>query len=220
MNMDTQNYYQQAAEWGEDSYGRMRLRSDRIFIFGIAAMVLSCISVLTIATLLPLKTVETVVIEVNRETGAVSNAVSQQDYQPLDKTAEHFIVKYVQYRESYDTRYIDDNYVNVQLMSAPDDAKKYSVWFRDDPASPHRRLRPSERIEAKVKSMNILPNQQVHIRFQTVEILQTGKQKPKHWSAVFDYGFGQVPKEDEYRFHNILGFYVKNYRKDQELFNN
>jgi type IV secretion system protein VirB8 len=217
---DHETYYAAATSWADDRVASDR-RARRIAwtIAGIATAIAFLLA-LTVAVLLPLKTVEPYVVTVDRQTGAVEVATKLSGGRLTQNEAviEAELANYVRARETFDATDLALNYRRVQMLSAPDVRAAYvAAMAATNPASPLRTLTRGDMVAIKIKSVSLLGPNTALVRFDAARSAANGGVVSNQaYAAAVSFGFSGRPLRLEDRFDNPLGFQVTRYRRDAE----
>ncbi len=212
-------YYQSGDTWEQEIVKKAkRSRALAWFVTTIFGAI-TLVSLATLAMLVPLKSFEPYIVEVDRNTGYVE--VKTGLTRPTNLTEQQAvtqanIVRYIRSREGYDPYAIEQNFGIAALLSTGNAARElqdlYSAANVQNPARIYGRIK---RVTTEIASVTF-PNASTGIvRFATVEQSET-ESIPRHWIAVVRYRYTDTPATNEWRFENPLGFQVYDYRRDQE----
>ena len=213
-------YYRDAQSWGRDREDA--LRSSRRIAWIVAAIALAVAILLAVAlvVLLPLKTVQTHTLLVDRHTGFV------QALDPLIPSrisgdaalTQSFLGQYVIARESFDSSMLQGNYRRVATWSGESARRSYlNSMQASSPESPLARYPRTSTVEVRVKSVAPVTANVAMVRFDTIRTDMGGHaQPPQAWVSLVRYRYTGEPMRLEERFVNPLGFQVVRYRRDQE----
>ena len=212
-------YFQSGDIWEQEVVKKAkRSRALAWFVTTIFAAT-TLVSLATLAMLVPLKSFEPYIVEVDRNTGYIE--VKTGLTRPTSLTEQQAItqaniVRYIRSREGYDPFAIEQNFGIAALLSTGTAARQlqdlYSAANRQNPAKLYGR---NKRVMTEIASVTF-PNASTGIvRFMTVEQSET-ESIPRHWIAVVRYRYTDTPATNEWRFENPLGFQVYEYRRDQE----
>ena len=213
-------YYDRATSWALDSQAETA-RSRRIAwtLAGIAIGV-ALFEAVALAMLAPLKSVQTVTLLVDKQTGFVQavNPLQPQRVLADEALTNAFLAQYVVAREGFDRATVASDYRKVALWSAGRARSTYVAMMPTiNPTSPFKRLPAGTLLQAAVKSVSRLSLGLALVRFDTVEINRSGQRSaPQPWVAVIRFGYVNATMRVEDRLINPLGFQVTGYRRDQE----
>lgn len=213
-------YYREGGSWAADREARLD-RSQRIaWIIAAVAVAVALVASIAILTMLPLKTVETRTLLVDRQTGYVQqlNPVNPEKIAPDTALTQSFLVQYVIARESFDIDALQHNYRRAVLWSEGRARSRYiSSVQASNPESPLASLPRSSVVETRVKSVSPLGAGSALVRFETQRHDAGGQTAPaQHWVAVIRYRYAGEPMKLEDRFINPLGFTVSHYARNAE----
>ena len=178
--------------------------------------------VAAIVIMMPLKETLPYVIEVDKSTGmstilSVANAEEIPVSEIMDK---YWLSEYVQAREAYDYRTLENDYIKTRELSMPNVFEPYSRQFGTDKNSMEQTIGDTKRI--LVELLSVVPNGNgiatVRFRKKLVDT-QTGQPEGADvWTARIGYEYVPTFKvEEAKRLINPFGFKVTTYRVDQEL---
>lgn len=176
-------------------------------------------SVLVIAQLTPLKTVEPFVIQVDPKSGItqVVDPMSVRELSGMETVNNYFIVQYIRARESYDINNINQNYATVRVMSDAGDV--YSQFKREvSPSNPNgitAKMGSTGSRTVRFKSIVYIKPKVAQAQVLIEESTQSGtKQYNRIITLSFDYVKLNLTTED--RYLNPIGFQVNSYRVDED----
>lgn len=212
-------YHQEANAWAIDDVVRNR-RSKRIaWTIAIISVLVAGASVIAVAALTPLKTVEPFLVRMDNATGIVDLV------RPLDKSAatygetidKYWAQQYVKVREGYSRDLAAVNYRAVGLMSSAGVQQGYYDWFNPgSPTSPLNVYGQYAKVQVIIKSVSFVAKDIAMVRY--VKQIQRGGDKPlnQHWAATINYKYSNGQMTDRDREVNPLGYLVLSYRNDPE----
>ena len=187
------------------------------------------VSLLVLYALVPLKSTEVVVLEVDKATGFTQVAKPLEEGGPLSEreaVTQANIVRYLRARETYDPPALRDNFDLASLLSCCAAAKDLQEYYAgSNPNNPVKLWGIQTRVTVRVKSVNFLTDQwktdprtpgTAAVRFETTRRGEHGELVNEHWFANIRFRYTAEPLKNEWRFDNPLGFQVIEYRKDQE----
>jgi len=217
---DRKAYYDAAASWSGDIHGALRASRRVAWIVAGAAVVVSVLEALALASLMPLKTVVPYTITVDRQTGYVQQISGLQPGALTQDQAvtQSFLVQYVLARESFDATDLREDYRKVLLWSAGDARAQYQTLMqRTTPNSPLNLYSPTTMVSVTIKSVSLLSPTTALVRFDAVRHEQESPSASQQaYAAVIAFRYTGVPMTMGDRFINPLGFQVLRYRRDAE----
>lgn len=216
---ELRTYYQDGVCWEAEIIKKAkRSRTLAWFvttIFGAVAL----ISLTVLLMLVPLKSFEPYIVEVDTNTGYVE--VKSGLTRPLSLTEEQAvtqanIVRYVRAREGYDPYRISENYRLAALLSTARAAKDLqSLYSSGNPKNPKRIYGDSTEVLVRIKSVNFPNDTTAIVRFSTEERTSVDS-LTRHYASVVRFRYTDTPTANKWRFENPLGFQVYHYRREQE----
>ncbi len=217
--LDLRTYYQSGDIWEQEIVKKAkRSRALAWFVTMIFAGI-TLLSLLALVMLVPLKTFEPYIVEVDKNTGYVE--VKSGLTRPASLTEQQAItqaniVRYIRSREGYDPYAIEQNFGIAALLSTGNAARElqdlYSAANAKNPAKVYGK---AKRVTTEIASVTFPNNSTGIVRFATNEVSDTDA-VTRHWIAVVRYRYTDTPATNEWRFENPLGFQVYDYRRDQE----
>lgn len=217
---DRDTYYAAAQSWADERVAAERKARRLAWTVAGVAGAIALLLAITIALMLPLKTVQPYVVTVDRQTGAVEMATTVGGGRLTQNEAviDAQLANYVRVRETFDATDLATNYRRVQLMSAPAVRNEYvAAMAASNPASPLRALSPGDTLSVRIKSVSLLSRNTALVRYE-VDRTMAGTQTPTTTAYVsaISFGFSDKPLRAADRFENPLGFEVTRYRRDVE----
>lgn len=187
-------------------------------VAGVAVLAATA-SMIAVAALTPLKTVETRIFRVDNTTGAVER-VFDLKASPLasNEATNRFLVwQYVRLREGYVPTEVKASYETVSQMSAPAVQTQYYEATRgSNPDSPQVRLGPNGVASVRWVSTAFLENKLAQVRFVVTETKDGVVSPPRAMVATIGFDFTEGKKSAEELNSNPLGFTVASYHADAE----
>ena len=222
------SYFHDGARWERDIYRRLEISRNVWRVVAVVALVCLAIGLLTLLSLVPLKSTEVVTLLVDKATGFVEVAKPLEEGGPISQreaVTQANIVRYIRARETYDPPALRDNFELASLLSAGQASKDLQEAF-----SPNNLHNPVKlygiggRIRVIIHSVNFLSQGWMEnpkspataaVRFTTVRTSDRERLE-EHWAANVRFRYTAEPMKNEWRWDNPLGFQVIEYRKDQE----
>lgn len=214
------DYYHQGERW-EASVYRWTAVSRNVWrglaiILGLALLA----SLGLLWALLPLKSFDVVVLEVDKTTGFVeaSRPLSEAgDLTQNEAVTRANIVRFIRARETYDPRGLRDNYDLASLYSTGKAADNLAFTYSGaNTQNPVKIYGSDTTVTVAVKSVIFLNEKTAAVRFSTTRISASGPSITEHWVANVRFRYTSEPMRNDWRFDNPLGFQVTEYRRDQE----
>lgn len=212
-------YLQEARSWETDKISAIEKSKKVAWTIAIASGCLAFASVLAVAMLSPLKTVEPYVIRVDNATGIVDVVTALKDGKTTydEAMSKYFTQWYVRYREGFSMELAEDYYKSVGIMSTGLEQQKYFELFNPkNPLSPLNIYGPSAKSIITIKSTSFLKPNVAMVRY--TKAIQRGLSAPEltHWAATITFKYSGAPMAEKDRAINPLGFQVDEYRNDPD----
>lgn len=205
--------------WYKDRYQYVLVQRKLLLLVTLLSLLSSVATVIVIARLTPLKTIEPYVIQVDQKSGITQTVdpLTVKELTANEAVNNYFIVQYIRARETYSLTDIAKNYNLVRIMS--DTRKVYPQFVADaDPNNPRSnsaRLGTGTRT-VKFKSITYLSPQLAQVRLQIEERGVTDI-TVQHKIALVAFEYVKMNLTIEERYLNPLGFRVTDYRVDEDV---
>lgn len=194
----------------------------RAWLITFISLALAFLSLLSVALLTPLKTVEPYVIRVDNTTGMV-DILTIMDSKEISKNEaldKHFISQYVKAREGYYFDMLNQDYIFVQLLSSPEVAVSYRAIYSGE-NSREARLGNSTKVEVNILSIVLGESNGVKtatIRANLKTINKNSREESVSTKVItLSYDYELSKADEKNRLENPLGFKVLTYRVDEEI---
>jgi len=216
-----QSYFEKAMDW-EASRTRLQEKSERrAWTVAFTSLVMTVLSWLAIALMMPLKEAVPYVIRVDNTTG-VPDIVTALDVQGVgydEVMDKYWMAQYVRARETYDWYTLQKDYNTVGLLSSPLVGAAYASLFEGADALDKKF---GSTVRATVEIVSIVPNGR---GIGTVRFIKTTKRVDDDnagvltkWVATIGYEYRNPSLISEsQRLVNPFGFQVLSYRVDPEM---
>lgn len=212
-------YFERSRKWEQDGY-ISALRSARFWrVFALLSSLVSLASVLTISTLLPLKTVEPFLIRVDNSTGIVETMSALKDSPNTydEAIGRYFIGRYVRSREGFIFDEAAHNYRVVSLMSDADEQDEFARFYNaSNPRSPQNLYGRRISVEIKFRSISFINENVAQVRYVREEKIEQSVTRTS-WIATMTFQFVTTNISTNDRLVNPLGFIVTEYRTAEEV---
>lgn len=216
---DLRTYYQSGDIWEQEIVKKAKRSRTLAWLVTLTFAGITLLSLLALVMLVPLKSFEPYIVEVDRNTGYLE--VKSGLTRPANLTEQQAItqaniVRYIRSREGYDPYAIEQNFEIAALLSTGNAARElqdlYSAANAKNPAKVYGK---TKRVTVEIASVTFPNSSTGIVRFATTEVSDTDA-VTRHWIAVVRYRYTDTPATNEWRFENPLGFQVYDYRRDQE----
>lgn len=221
-------YFKKARTWADDNFGRIEQSRHRYQIAFLSAMGLNIVALAVIGILAHYQTVIPLLVHHYDNGVTTVDPVSHQNA-PINRAQiESDIVRYIQYRESYDSSSYRAQFELINLLSNNSVEKEYlAEQDKSNPAAPIRLLNHTMKRDVHIYSINfldsILENEKdIHkdhhhlaeVVFSLNDIDKvTGKTTQSHYNAMISWHYMSPPASPEVRWQNWDGFEVTRYSK-------
>ena len=217
-----QEIYDRHLSWGEKNRSLRTLIGLILLFFAVAGWIVAGVLSFSVAQLFPLVRTEVVPLIVDKNTGYMETVTTldkdRLSVSEIQAVRASFVGNYVIRRETYDPRYLSENFDMIALWSEPDSPafKDYQEWMNpSNPRGPVKALGTSGDIRPEILSVNPLNQTTMSVRFETRE-RQRGGEVVNRWSATVRYRQINLPASNRVRLYNPLGFVVTEYVKVPE----
>jgi len=206
--------------WYRDRYQSVLLQRRILMAICLLSLLATLASVLVIAQLTPLKSVEPFVIQVDPKSGItqVVDPKTVGSVTGVEAVNNYFLVQYIRARESYNVNDITRNYATVRVMS--DEQSVYSQFKREvspsNPSSITARMGSTGSRTVKFKSITYIKPQLAQARLLIEENTANGGTLQYHRIATISFEYAKLQLTAEERYINPLGFRVTDYRVDED----
>jgi type IV secretion system protein VirB8 len=213
------SYFQDGDIWEQEILKRARRSSRIAWFFSTVFALIAVVSLLAVVLMLPLKSFEPYVVEVDRNTGYIevkSGLTRPANLTEQEAVTQANVVRYIRNREGYDPYAVGEYFGIAALLSTGEAARELQALFSaanpQNPAKVYGRLK---RVLVDIKSVSFPNSSTAIVRFSTTEKSET-EAIDRHWISVVRFRYTDTPIKNEWRFDNPLGFQVYSYRRDQE----
>nr|WP_278422806.1 virB8 family protein [Brucella anthropi] len=212
------SYFEKARRFDQDRMIEVE-RSNRLaWSIAIAAGIVAGISILAVASLAPLKTVEPFVVRVDNSTGIVDvvSALSATAGTYDEAVTKYFAAKYVRGCEGYVWSESQENFRTIALLSTQAEQARFAATYRgSNPQSPQNVYGRSATVRINIVSIALINQNVVSVRY--IRSLTRGEEvRTTHFVATLTYSYANAPMSSTDRLVNPLGFAVSEYRADPE----
>ena len=210
----------EAKNWYKDRYQYLLVQRKLLTLITLLSLLCTLGTVIAIALLAPLKTVDPFVIQVDQKSGITQTVdpLSVKELTANEAVNDYFLVQYIRSRETYSVTDLARNYNIVRVMSDPD--RVYPDFVRQaDPNNPRSnaaRLGSSGLRTVKFKSITYLNPQLVQARL-LIEEKQDANVVQYHKIALVAFEYIKLSLTNEERYINPLGFRITDYRLDEDI---
>jgi type IV secretion system protein VirB8 len=209
-----------AMDWETDEILRARKLVRLSLMMGGIGMLTGFAGCLAVAFLTPLKSVEPIVIRVDKITGwtDIITRVDERTVTYNEVLDKYWLSRYVNYREEYSNSDAFPYYQAVSLMSSRPVGEAYFAQINPkNPRAPVNVYGKDGLVDVTVNSITFLgANNVSQVRFTRTERGPNTPAKETHWIATIAYQYLASPMKEQDRLINPTGFQVTEYRLDSE----
>ena len=216
---DKEEYFGRAEAWAADWQAKSARSSRIAWIAASIVAGIACFEAVALAMLMPLKSVQTVTLLVDRQTGYVQalDPDTPRRVAADEALTQAFLAQYVAAREGFDRATVPADYRKVALLSSgPARAAYLALMQASNPQSPLNLYHGGSVLRVRVKSISKLGDGVALVRFDTLLQDVSGANLVRSWISTVRYRYVDAPMSLEDRLINPLGFQVVSYRRDAE----
>ena len=214
---DLDEYFATARRFDQDAALEAFASAKRARRIAGGASVLTALSLVAVACLAPLKSVEPFVIRVDNTTGivdVVSAITGPNTYS--DATTKYFAGLYVRAREGFSVSEAESNFRTVALMSLPAEQRRFQELYRgSNPQSPQVLYGKTALVRITVSSVSMLDKSVASVRYLKT-VLRGDETTTTHWIATLTFSYSSEAMSAADRMINPLGFLVSDFKADAE----
>lgn len=207
--------------WYKDRYQSVIVQRKILSFIMLASLALTLIFAFIIAQLIPLKTIEPYVLQIESRTGIVQtvNPVTARELTANEAVNNYFVVQYIRAREGYNAQDLMHNVNIVRLMSEP--IRVYSQFMEtaspNNPQSAIARLGTGGTRTVRFKSITYISPQVVQIRALISERPDKGTPQEYHRIILLGFEYIKMNLTTEERYLNPLGFRINEYQINEDV---
>ena len=212
------SYYQDGARWENDIVRNARRSRTVAWFFTLVFGALAACSIITVMMMMPLKTFEPYIVEVDKTTGFMevkSGLTRTTNLTEQEAVTQANVVRYIRAREKYDPYAVSDNFSMAQLLSTGKASEEMTrLYSVSNPDNPTKAYGTQTAVSVEIKSVTFPNASTALVRFSTTEAGTTNV-TARHFISVVRFRYTDTPLKNEWRFDNPLGFQVYEYQRDQ-----
>lgn len=214
---DLDQYFATARRFDQDAALEAYASAKRAWRIAGGASVLTGLSLVAVACLAPLKSVEPFVIRVDNTTGivdVVSAITGPSTYN--DATTKYFAGLYVRAREAFAASEAESNFRTVALMSVAAEQRRFQELYRgSNPQSPQVLFGKTALVRITISSVSMLDRNVASVRYLKT-VLRGDETTTTHWIATLTFSYSSETMSAADRQINPLGFLVSDFKADAE----
>lgn len=213
------SYYQDGARWENDIVRSARRSRAMAWFLTLVFGIIALCSIMTLMLLVPLKSFEPYIVEVDKTTGFIevtSGLTRTTNLTEQEAITQANVVRYIRAREKYDPYGVSDNFGMAQLLSTGTASEELTrLYSVTNPENPTKRFGTNTAVAVEIKSVTFPNSSTALVRFASTA-RGTADITVRHYIAVVRFRYTDTPLKNEWRFDNPLGFQVYDYQRDQE----
>lgn len=216
-----QSELQETKNWYADRFQYVIVQRNILAFITFLSLAGIVLTTAVLAWMMPLKTIEPFVIQVEEKTG-ITQLIDPMEIKDLNANKalkSYFVAKYIKARESYDMSRLQESFELVRLMSTKQvhDQFKY-IYSPTNPENPVNLLQHQGTRKVKIKSLTFLEPMTAQVRLLVTEY-ERDQTPTKQWHkiALVKFEFVKLNLQYEERYINPLGFRVTYYSIDEEV---
>lgn len=221
-------YLAAAQGWETDRVTIANASAKRAWQVAYGSMAVAAVAVLGLSTLFPLKTIETVAVRVNDNTGVVDVVPKYEGDAALPEVAvRNQLQHYVSARErfaGFASGLVEVDYETVAAYQAPKlNSGWATLWNRANPQSPLNLYKDGTTKRVRVNAITFLKldsgRQNVaQVRFTVItRPTGSGQDQVVNYLSTVEYAFTKPSDNNRVRALNPLGFRVVEYSRDVDM---
>lgn len=210
--------------WGitfaENAYALNAASRRSAWRVAFGALLVALAEAVALAVLAPLKTVEPVVITVDRTTGEVGRPVRVREvaeYTPEEAVAKSFLHRFVLRREGFLRTQAEADFLYVSLFLTHELKERWAAHYRpENPESPLN-YPPGTEVLVDISSISFLQKDVALVRFSRRLVAPPAPERVEWWTATIVHSFHPAQMQEADLWRNPLGMLVSAYRRDPEV---
>ena len=218
-------YFNEAASWDADRIERAGRAERRAWRFAAAGWLCALASLIALAALMPLKTVEPFVVRVDNSTGIVDVVPVYAGQPPASQAVtRYFLTHYVTVCERFVLASAESDYEECGAFHGAQRNQAWSaLWNRNNPASPLNVHRDGSTVRVQVESVSFFERASGVADLAQVRYLKAERQaggaaeRFSHWIATIQYAYTAPSADPRVRRWNPLGFKVVELTSEPEV---
>lgn len=223
MKHDSQNPSENPAmnAWEDEMHLSLKRRARLAGIAAFGCIGIALFQSMALYGLFPLKTIEPIVITVDKNTGLANvdtklNGLSLSDDEAVTQS---LIYRYVRDRETYDAGDLNERLeVVFDLSKGEAQTDMQALYSEDNPNNPISIYGRSGRVLVRIQSIVLQPGNRALLRLEkSVQAQAAVVPTVRNFVVSVSYGFDRTGTMSlQERWDNPTGFYIDDYRIDRE----
>jgi type IV secretion system protein VirB8 len=211
--------------WYSDRFQAVVVQRNLLALVTVLSLLCSIAATFSISQLVPLKSVEPFVIQIDQKSGVtqVVDPLKVQELTTRESVNQYFMVQYIRARESF-LGTLDRNYYNYNIVRVLSDPQVFNAYQQEiilsNPESPGARLGAGGSRDVHIGSVKYLDSTKEGERRYLVKIQVTehgnGPAKMLQKLILIGFKYTELDLTTEDRYVNPIGFRVLSYRVDED----
>jgi len=207
--------------WEVEMHLSLRRRARVAGLLAFVGLITACFMAMALFALVPLKTIEPIVITVDKNTGLANvdtrlNGLTLSDDEAVTQS---LIYRYVRDRETYDAGDLAERLESVfDLSQGEAQTDMRALYSEDNPNNPMNIYGSSGRVLVRIQSVVLQPGNRALLRLQkSIQSRAAVIPTERNFVVSVSYGFDRTGTMSlQERWENPTGFFVDDYRIDRE----
>ena len=207
--------------WEDEMYLSLRRRARVASVTAFVAIGAVAMQSIALSALVPLKSIEPIVITVDKNTGLANvdtklNGLSLSDDEAVTQS---LIYRYVRDRETYDFGDLKERLeVVFDLSQGEAQADMVALYSEDNPNSPMNVYGSNGRVLVRIQSVVLQPGSRALLRVEkSIQSRAAVQPTVRNFVVSLSYGFDRTGTMSlQERWDNPTGFVIDDYRIDRE----
>lgn len=223
-NKELEKYLEKSTSWSDSRIELLEKSETKAWRVTYASSGFTFLTLIALICLLPLKTVKTEILKVDKLTGKVEPLETLKESQiTMDEAVtKKFIYDFMLARENYTFDTAELNYYTAAAFMSPQLQRQWEAyWDTNNPENPFKVYKNSTKVVITINSMTIHSKNDGKKDVATIRFsksIEQGEAKSvTQWVATVTFKYINVPTEEKLRRINPLGFQIIDYRVDQEI---
>lgn len=219
IDSDLKEYLDAAKLWETDALLSERRQRRTAYIIAAVAVFVAVVAVIGISVMGPLKTVQTVLVKVDKVTGytTLADNLVGQTYSYDDAKDKYWAAQYVVAREEYSDEITGNDYIKVGLLSDQDVGQRYAAQMElSNKNSPLNVYGKNGKVFVHVISETLLGKGIAQVRYSRTIRMGGMDEPPTNWIATVTFKYEDLKLSEADRRINLVGMQVTDYRNEPE----
>jgi type IV secretion system protein VirB8 len=223
VNEDLKSYFREAVSWDIDRAAQAVRRVRMAWTVAGLGWVCAIAASVSLALMMPLKTVEPYVIRVDNSTGIVDIVPMYAGHAEMGETVARFLLThYVTICEGFSFATAERDYEECGAYhSVKRNMEWYNLWNQTNPGSPLNVNKDGSVIRVKVTAVTFFrkangTSELAQVRYIKGRSLPGAAEQLTHWIATIEYAWVSPSSDPKSRQWNPLGWRVTDFHTEPE----